>query len=151
MTAFLASNFFTGQHPKPQHWVPTPKETPTLIHQTGTTTLVLRPKLSTASSDREFYISSADWKSYLASYAFLCTSQARFCKWNFQAAICFKPAFSSRGALRFDRCKLKNIIYLAWFWTTWLLLTTHLDSCTSAISGTFWIYCIVSASLLNLC
>jgi len=31
------------------------------------------------------------------------------------------------------------------------LLTTHLDSCTSAISGTFWIYCIVSASLLNLC
>ena len=47
-----------------------------MVHQTGTTTLVPRPKLSIASSDREFYISSADWKSYLASYALLCTSQA---------------------------------------------------------------------------
>ena len=127
------------------------KRKPYIGSQTGTTILVPRPKLSIASSDREFYISSADWKSYLASYACLCTSQARFCKWNFQAAICFKPAFSSCGALRFDRRKLRNIIFLAWFRTTWFLLTTHLDSYTSAISGTFWFYCIVSASLLNLC
>ena len=48
------------------------KETPTLVHQTGTTTSP-------------------------------CTSQARFWKWKFQAAICFKPAFSFRGALRIDR------------------------------------------------
>jgi len=41
-TAFLASNVYAGQHPKPQHWVPTPKEKPTLVHQTGTTT---KPKL----------------------------------------------------------------------------------------------------------
>ena len=58
------------------------------VYQTGTSTLVPRPKLSIASSDREFYISSTDWKSYLASYAFLCSSQARFCKWMFQVAIC---------------------------------------------------------------
>ena len=124
---------------------------PYIVHQTRITILVPRPKLSIASSDRELYISSADWKSYVASYAFLCSSQARFCKWKFQAAISFKPAFSFRGPLRIDRRYLKNTIYLAWFRTTWLLLTTHLDSCASAISGTFWIYCIVSASLLNLC
>ena len=77
-TGLLASNVYAGQHPKPQHWVPTtgnttlvpkPKENPTLVHQTGTTILVPRPKLSIASSDLEFYIGSADWKSYLASYA----------------------------------------------------------------------------------
>jgi len=27
-TAFLASNVYAGQHPKPQHWVPTPKGKP---------------------------------------------------------------------------------------------------------------------------
>jgi len=27
-TAFLASNVYAGQHPKPQHWVPTPKRKP---------------------------------------------------------------------------------------------------------------------------
>jgi len=60
------------------------KETPTLVHQTRTTTLVPRPKLSIASSDREFYISSADWKSYPASYAFLCTSQANSASGSFK-------------------------------------------------------------------
>jgi len=28
-TGLLASNVYAGQHPKPQHWVPPPKETPT--------------------------------------------------------------------------------------------------------------------------
>jgi len=52
------------------------------------------------SSDRVFYIGSQTGK---AAYDFLCSSKARFCKWMFQAAICFEPAFSFRGALRFDR------------------------------------------------
>ena len=63
------------------------KEAPTLVHQTRITILVPRPKVSFASSNREFCISSADWKSYLASSVFRCSSQARFCKWKFQAAI----------------------------------------------------------------
>jgi len=64
-------------------YAPTPKGNPT-------PTLVPRPKLSIASSDRDFCINSADWNSFLASYDFLCSSQARFCKWKFQAAICFQ-------------------------------------------------------------
>jgi len=37
-TAFLASNVYAGQHPKPQHWVLTPKGKPYI-----------------GSSDRDYY------------------------------------------------------------------------------------------------
>jgi len=37
-TAFLASNVYAGQHPKPQHWAPTPKGKPCI-----------------GSSDRDYY------------------------------------------------------------------------------------------------
>jgi len=47
--SFLASNVYAGQHPKPQHWAPTPKETlhwfpdqnSQLLHPTGNSALVL--------------------------------------------------------------------------------------------------------------
>jgi len=46
-TAFLASNVYAGQHPKPQHWVPTPKGKPYIGSQTGTTINGLVAKVDT--------------------------------------------------------------------------------------------------------
>jgi len=102
-TGFLASNFYAGQRPKPlyrflhqgntyigssdrDYSIGSQTENSQLLHLTGNSTLVL-----------------LIGKAAFASYAFLCSSQARFCKWKFQAAICFKLAYSFRGALRFDR------------------------------------------------
>ena len=141
--SFLASNSYAGQQPKPQHrfpnqrkplhWVPTPRKPlrwfirPGLLH----------------------WFCWLDKLPCFLRFSLLFTSKILHVEVS--SSIFFKPAFSSHGALRFDRRKLNNINYLAWFRTTWFLLTSHLDSCTSVISGTFWIYCIVSASLLNLC
>jgi len=49
------------------------------------------------------------------------------------------------------RHSLRNIIFPAWFRTAWLVFATHLDLCSSAISGTFWICRTVSASFTDSC
>jgi len=54
----------------------------------GNSILVPRPKLSIASSDRGFYISSADCKSYLVSYAFLALHKQD------SASRCFRQQFA---------------------------------------------------------
>ena len=80
--SFLASNVYAGQHPKPQHWVPTTRN-PTLVHQTRTT-IIPGHRLKT---ERSLYVITTQGQDNTLAEAYA----IRLCSHTFSVGLISEP------------------------------------------------------------